>query len=120
MPWPLRFLPNHDPGDNTYQPQVGDCYYADGARFSWSLDHMGDNYKRDWADKRPPIVVWLPPGFPFWVDLKPSDGDQTGWTVTGSIEDGTLTVAPSISCPPDYHGFIQNGVITDDVEGRTY
>ena len=120
MPWPLRLISADDALSDAYRPEVGDCYYADAERFGWVPGRLGLNYQRDWNGKRMPIVVRLPPGFWFWIDSKPSDGGQNGWKVTGSIEDGTLTVSPSINCPPDYHGYIQHGVITDDCEGRQF
>lgn len=129
MPWPLRFRTDPEPWKDAH---IGDCWYM----ASWDatehphpmlrqhfLDFQASHqYKEQWADKRPPIVVQLPPGFAFTPDEKYGwrDGnpERVGWTVTGSIEDGTLTVSPSVNVVGTYHGWIQNGQVSDDVEGR--
>jgi hypothetical protein len=77
---------------------------------------LSDHYLRDWAGKRPPIIVWLP-GNGWWnIDMKSSDGGE-GWQVTG--EPPNLTASPSI-LTEDYHGWLRDGVLSDDLEGRTY
>lgn len=64
------------------------------------------------------IVVRLPPGGgDFFVDYKSTDG-ASGWIVTGEMP--VITVSPSINAAGAYHGWIQNGVLTDDCEGRKY
>ena len=111
--------------------RVGKAWYA-----PWFLDY----YNRDWADAvksrwlspeymqdnkhlRMPIVVVLPApgeyGFEFCVDRCFSDQEH-GWRVTGTLEAGNLTMTPSINAHDRYHGWITNGVITDDCEGRKY
>lgn len=39
------------------------------------------------------------------------NGNPKLWTMTGSLEGGTLTLAPSIQCTvhPEFHAYIQNG-----------
>jgi len=67
-------------------------------------------------------AVMLPPGGELaheWL----IDGPATGggrWTRTG--EAPTFTCTPSVwrHAEPEYHGFLQNGVLTDDINGRTY
>lgn len=99
-------------------PQPGDMWYAE-----WVTNHpfLSPQYKQNWADKRPPIIVCLPNGQTWLVDGLCGDGHggrkDYGWTVTG--EAPNITVSPSIN-DPGYHGFLQNGVFTDDLEGRTY
>lgn len=55
----------------------------------------------------------------------PIDGPATGpdgdsrpgvWTRVG--EPPAITVSPSINLPGRYHGFLRDGALTDDVEGR--
>jgi hypothetical protein len=41
-----------------------------------------------------------------------------GWLVTGT--EPLITLSPSINIVGSYHGWIQNGIITDDCEGRKY
>ncbi len=62
------------------------------------------------------LTVVLPSG-EHWVIDGPSSGNGPGWTRTG--EPPHITVQPSIAARR-YHGWLQNGVLTDDMEGRTY
>jgi hypothetical protein len=73
------------------------------------------HYHRDWMGKRPPIELVCPNGFIWCVDRKSSNGD--GWTVTG--EWPNITCSPSIVAG-DYHGFLQNGEFTADLDGKTF
>lgn len=41
-----------------------------------------------------------------------------GWSVTGDAPN--ITMYPSINLSGIYHGFLQNGVLSDDCEGRKY
>lgn len=70
-------------------------------------------YLEQWAEKRPPLQVFCPNGRPWIVDATANNGP--GWTVTG--EPPLITCAPSIAVT-GYHGFLQGGVFTADVEGR--
>lgn len=70
---------------------------------------------------RSPLIVRLPGNADFCVDGPPfQDGRRQpgGWTVTG--EPHAITVYPSINIRGVYHGWIREGVITDDCEGRRY
>jgi hypothetical protein len=120
MSWPCRLVngPTEDgpnekmqPGDMWFTPQMVEKGFRDGYVLS-------DEYKRDWQDKRSPIWVVLPSGDWFCVDSRASCGDGSGWAVTG--EAPNITVSPSINLIGIYHGFLQNGVLSDDCEGRTY
>lgn len=104
----------------------GDMFYAD-----WLVDETGKvhgvskEYERDWKGKRPPITVILPNRRSFMPD-QPFNGDlerKVGWVVTG--QPPNITVSPSINCIPNdynqgYHGWLQNGILSDDIEGRKY
>lgn len=84
---------------------------------------LSTEYYRDWADKRGPIWVVLPNGDRFCVDSAYSNGpgynpERHGWTVSG--EAPNITVSPSINCIGRNHGWLQNGVLSDDVDGRTF
>ena len=67
----------------------------------------------------PPIAVVMPYGYGslFCVDSAVS-GETRGWQVTGDIEN--LAVSPSINIVNLYHGWIKDGVLSDDIEGRRY
>ncbi len=90
--------------------------------FGGYAGYIGDNYLRDWAGKRAPLYVKLPDGSEFCVDVRSSPEigkpSGSGWKVTGNPP--AITVSPSINIIPRYHGWLQNGVITDDCEGRTF
>jgi hypothetical protein len=128
MPWNCRLLSpeqTRDYFDGKYEPQVGDMWYA-----SWRLEDMphwlSPEYYRDWAGKRPPIDIMLPSNEPwgtaqFCIDMRTTNdsnlGDH-GWTVTG--EAPNITLSPSINMKGVYHGWIQNGVVSEDCEGRKF
>lgn len=100
MPWPCRIVSNtgelEQPGDM--------CHSENG----------------DW-------YVMLPNGGVHNIHAKFRDG--SGWNVTG--EAPNFTVTPSIRCfesrhsdgylyRKEWHGYLTNGVLTDDLEGRKY
>lgn len=61
------------------------------------------------------LVVVLPSGEHWAMDTPATGGGH--WTRTGTPP--LLTVTPSIAASR-YHGFLTNGILTDDLEGRTY
>ncbi len=92
----------------------GDMYY----------DLMGEEhfpsleYKRDWEGKRKSLFVSLPDGVVWGIDQPASNSkNNSGWLVTG--EAPNITARPSIAVH-NYHGWLTNGVLSDDLEGRTY
>lgn len=103
-------------------PQPGDCWpapyiVAPGEDRNWYVEYwLSPEYVRDWLDKRPPIIVRLPDGAEWCIDQRATDNDH-GWTVTG--EPPHLTANPSIASI-GYHGWLRDGVLTDDVEGRSF
>jgi hypothetical protein len=111
----------HDTGElvTTRTAPVGAAWY-----FPWKRESgfVSLEYKRDWEGKREPISVKLPPGEPWneWCIDGPANNKEPGWVVTGSLEEGNLTASPSIAHGKWYHGFLQNGILTEDVEGRTF
>lgn len=107
-------------------PTPGDIYEE-----PWYLNEFPEDlspYYFTHNAHRPPLVLVLPAAFHvrgstmnFCVDSKASIGGKLqpdGWVVTGAPPD--LTVAPSINAQGTYHGFLQNGVLTDDCEGRQF
>ena len=114
MPWKLRLV-----ASDKKPKEVGDVWYA-----PWLLDPakwpdvLSFEYKRDWAGTREPLVVRLPGPVDICVDHRADDANGHGWKVTGEPEN--LTVSPSLNAVGIYHGFIRDGVVSDDCEGRLY
>ena len=61
------------------------------------------------------LIMRLPDGQEWAIDGPSTNGP--GWIRVGTPP--LLTVTPSI-LSKDYHGFLTAGVLTDDLEGRTY
>lgn len=120
MSWTIRY---HT--ERPYPVRPGDCWPEPSLLFSGpeggpSLCLSG-RYRRDWMNKRPPLMVMLPDMTRFCVDSRARVAGNyvgEGWTVTG--EPPLITVMPSINIPGSYHGYIRAGVITDDVDGRSF
>jgi hypothetical protein len=144
MPWSCRFLEDPPLASFEYDGKtsfyvdtkdlaVGDMWYArddDGQIVSPERRrgmHLSDFYWQHNA-ARPPLMVLVPgqyttgPGKQlFSVDGKcynAQRGYYDGWTVHGSP--AAITITPSINIAGSYHGFIQNGMVTEDCEGRRY
>lgn len=91
--------------------EPGDMWFGDPGDFL--EQDLSNEYRRDWADQRPPLWVMLPNNTPFLIDCALPDGH--GWTVTG--EPPNLTVHPSINryasaTTPGWHGWLRDGVLT--------
>lgn len=112
--------------------QIGDMfwgptkeqYLADPLNYGWlyffsKLNNLSEYYKQNNSHRRP-LLVWLPGRNLFCVDgmCWNSEGKYGGWTVTGDAP--VITVHPSINLVGSYHGWLQSGVISNDVEGRTF
>ena len=84
-----------------------------------SDDWLSDCYRQHNAGRRPLFVI-LPGRHLFLIDGQCwSDGKRYGgWTVTG--EAPNITVSPSINIGGSYHGWLKDGVISDDCEGRRF
>jgi hypothetical protein len=89
---------------------------------------------------RPPLIVMLPGKLYFLIDSQCYSGDcvtcgkkrrkckcgdahkpkgyYDGWKVTGVPP--KITVHPSINFEDSYHGWLKDGVISDDCEGRKF
>ncbi len=107
MPWPLKL---REIPDNKWphKEQVGDV-------FKQVHELMNGEKETHW-------YVVLPNGALFDIYGKMSDGSP-GWTITGEFPN--ITAHPSInshahSSVQGWHGYITNGVMSDDLEGRTY
>ena len=79
--------------------------------------YLSPEYQRDHAGRRAPLMVTLPNREVMCLDICFS-GKTNGWTVTGTAPN--VTVSPSIHAAGRYHGWLRDGVLSDDVEGRTF
>jgi hypothetical protein len=79
--------------------------------------YLSDYYFEHNKHRRPLFVV-LPKKVLFVIDGKCNDDGVSygGWQVTGVAPN--ITVSPSINIRGAYHGWLQNGVISEDVEGQ--
>ncbi len=98
--------------------------YSDGKGNLWPIRELppGAMYAAPWANSRntngwkgDAIQVVLPDSREWCITGPSSNGG--GWTVTGTMP--CITASPSIHVP-GYHGFLRDGVLTDDIDGRTY
>jgi len=115
MPWQCRMI---DPPKKRGDAQPGDMWFADPVYYEGS-NFISDYYRQHNSDRQLLFirVPKLQHGTDFCVDSNASSG-AGGWTVTG--EAPNITVNPSINIVGFYHGWLQNGVLSDDVEGRTF
>lgn len=97
-----------------------------GGPWSGSM-FLSDHYKAHVQRERRPICVIVPvssnPGYGtgFCIDSAPTMDRRAGWEVTVDLrslvvgQKPHITVAPSIDCKGIWHGFLQDGVMTDDL-----
>ena len=119
MPIPLCFIPDDRP-DLHQVRRPGACWWEpawlDGA------DAIAPRYMRRWGGVRPPLVVLLPEGTCFCLDLRERNDKGwygEGWVVDGDASSGeafarTVTVTPSIhiNAPGGWHGWCTRGSLT--------
>lgn len=117
MSWPLQLMPAPVPHG---ERKPGMMWFARQQFIdSVGLDGFSPNYRADWAAKRLPLSICLPGGSMWCPDRCPDWGSNMveGWKVTGDIPN--LSAHPSIG-KPDYHGWLKDGVLSDDLESRKY
>lgn len=112
MSWPCRLIARPEKPSSV----VGDMWYLDPA----SDEHADMLLAPEHVGKRPLIVVLPGPVHfavygPTWKDGQRGPG---GWKVVGDAP--ALTVTPSININGVWHGYLQDGYITADVEGRRF
>ena len=95
---------------------------ADMTEWPWYLasdKRLSEHYFKNNAHRRALFVV-LPGRVLFVIDGQCQKDGQSygGWCVSGQAP--LITVNPSINIHGAYHGFLQNGVISDDCEGRSF
>lgn len=72
----------------------------------------------EWQASGRDYFIWIViPGGSLFSPDRMSSNRVSGWTVTGDLP--AISVSPSIGAV-DYHGFVRDGELTDDLEGRTY
>jgi len=112
------------PGAMWYDPTKPEVWKMLLESDGYSGLELSRQYKSRWIGIRSPLYVCLPDGQPFcldWIATGRSDG--SGWDVTGDVPN--VTVQPSINHNSrdrirGWHGWLTNGVLTDDLEGRRY
>jgi len=134
-------LPGKHEGDPRW-PALCKCGYAFLQEDAWqvNIDRLykgspdGNLYIRrelppgamwvvDWLDsniyKGPDGKAWslMLPGGAEWLVYGPAGGGGK-WDVQGVPPD--ITVSPSINCEGVYHGFVKQGLVAEDCEGRTF
>lgn len=108
MSWQCRLVEH-------YSERIGDMWPVLPSAHENADEALSPDYVANRKDKRLPLMVQTPGG-PWFMDGRSRSGD--GWTITG--EPPNLTVTPSINVIGSYHGWLTNGVLSDDTEGRTY
>lgn len=112
MSWPCRLIKEPSIADwDKIRP--GDMWFI-------SRTSGADQLAPEHATRRQ-LVVCLPgpTHFAVYGPTWTKDGaGPHGWNVVG--DPPNLTITPSINCSGVYHGYITNGVITDDCEGRKF
>lgn len=118
MPWKCELVTREQMQEKIDQGEkvpIGWMWFFDEADLFTSSYYQANN-----KANRPPLYVQLPDG-PWLLDGN-STRSGDGWIVTG--EPPNLNITPSINSAPGwkdgYHGYLTNGELTDDLEGRTY
>ena len=108
----MFFLPKNIPVDDDVTKYEWPWFMAKKYKIS---DYYFENNAH-----RQPLFVLLPKNTLFLIDGKCwTDGRAYGgWNVSG--EAPYITVSPSINISGTYHGWLQNGVLSDDCEGRVF
>jgi hypothetical protein len=101
--WKIRLA---DPNDGK-KPEVGDMWPCD----YWPARWLSTYYDTHWKGKRLPMMVQLPSG-PFCIDMSVMKD--------GHPDPPNVTLSPSVNIVGSYHGWIQNGIISEDCEGRKF
>jgi hypothetical protein len=100
---------------------IYECPWLDEGEDDHCADLLSDFYHQSWRGQRLPLAVVLPDYTHWVVDQKSTIRGSTewgpGWSVTGQAPN--LTAHPSIDAGT-YHGWLQNGVLSADTDGRTY
>ena len=127
MPWPIRLVESREAAQKEFGfVPVGAMWPVKAEHLAlWMetwFDGVAPRYVREHQHLRPPMFVKLPDGTDFCIDTRAYQHPQghygDGWGCAG--DPPNITLSPSINCVGRYHGFIRDGVITDDCEGRQF
>ena len=134
MTWECKLI-EYSKEKNMKTLTVGDMFYFDPPAgfenglgdpngwgwLSWYAGSslLSDYYKLHNSDRKP-LLVFMPSRALFCVDAMRLFKNERyeGWEVSGVAP--TITVATSIHLAEQYHGTIQKGIISDDLDGRKY
>jgi hypothetical protein len=103
------------PGDMWFCTWYFDPENPEDRKYRLEHDFLSIYYRNEYYKTRAPIAVVCPDRSVWIVDQKSSNGE--GWQVLG--EAPIITCTPSIVVP-GYHGFLRDGIFTEDLEGRKY
>ena len=121
MPWKLNLLTQDQMLEKRRGEGLspGDCWFC-----PWLSSCLSPEYERDWKGKREPLCIHLPDKSDWLVDGIASNLNGHGWVVTGTFPN--LTAKPSIGKYTadkkafTYHGWLTNGELSNDIDGKTY
>jgi hypothetical protein len=89
--WPGSPLVCHPLGESACLTPVS----RDGGRIGYLFAHVRGDPTGPWCTG--------------YISVVPQEG-RAVWEATGSLEDGTLTLSPSLHCTRDgFHGFVRGG-----------
>ncbi len=96
------------------------CNYHDWPWYRASLEDLSEYYFNINHKNRQPLFIILPGHNLFLVDGKcwANGKGYGGWQVNG--DPPKITMIPSIHLHGIYHGFLKDGILSDDVDGRTF
>lgn len=118
MPWPC-FLIARTPDLKAFVTDEGrEQARIPGAMWWASPDSLPKDHSVPAGafDRFPKLLcVRLPSGGSFHPQIPPA-GESHGWEITG--EPPKVTIRPSINHVGVYHGYLTDGVLSDDLEGR--
>jgi hypothetical protein len=127
--WPLKVYPSlkaamEDQGvQSFFDLRVGTVYPAlEYFANRETLLNLGPKYWAATQGSRWPFFVVLP-GKTFWCPDQCAYSSQSGyhgdgWDVTGYPT--AISCSPSINAMGIYHGYVTNGFVTEDCEGRKF
>lgn len=123
MAWPLVEVPNpfYGPDARPWNDLTpGSCWrvpLADADGEMWWLTGAGLSPEFR-ATGRDYLIFILLPGGAEWSPDRLSTESGQGWTVTGELPN--ITVRASVHQLGRYHGYVTDGILSDDLDGRSY
>lgn len=128
MPWPIRLLESRPT-----QPEIGDAWYSQEyldmeknhpcVQEGVVVSRLSPQYHAEFSGKRLPIVIQFPAGRTLCIDSRFMSEAQggyygNGWVITGEFP--KITMRPSVNLTGDYHGWVCDGVIGSDCDGKKF